>query len=109
MIAISSFLTHIADGASVSGNACLGGGDCSTGLPTAGATSANLAHLLAIVFAVLGVLAVIIIVTAGISYVESGGDPQGVSRAKATIIYALVGLVLAISAEAIVAFVLGGL
>jgi hypothetical protein len=96
--------------AKVTSNACLGGGgSCDTGLPTPGADSANLAHILAVVFGILAALTVLIIVIAGFKYVESQGDAQAVGKAKATIIYALVGLVLAISAEAIVAFVLGGI
>jgi hypothetical protein len=96
--------------AHVTDNACLGGGgSCDTGLPTPGATPDNLAQLLAIVFGILAALTVLIIVIAGFKYVESQGDPQAVGKAKATIIYAVIGLVLAISAEAIVGFVLGGL
>jgi hypothetical protein len=102
-------LLHFAT-AKVTSNACLGGGgSCDTGLPVVGATSDNLARLLAITFGILAALTVLIIVIAGFKYVESQGDPQAIGRAKATIVYALVGLVLAISAEAIVAFVLGGL
>lgn len=96
--------------ATVTDKACLGGGkSCDTGLPTVGAGAGNLARLLSIAFGILAALTVLIIVLAGFKYVESQGDPQAVGKAKATILYALIGLVLAISAEAIVAFVLGGL
>lgn len=78
-----------------------------TNLPQAGASSANLQHLLQIVIGTLAAIAVLIIVIAGLNFVMAGGDPQKVAKARGTIIYALIGLVVAISAEAIVTFVLG--
>ncbi len=54
----------------------------------------------------IGVAAVIMIVIGGLRYVVSGGDSSGVSGAKNTILYAVVGLVIAIMAYAIVNFVL---
>jgi hypothetical protein len=108
-------LTHILATAHATNNACnvsdstKGGGWCDTGLPQVGANSANLGNLLAIVFGVIAALAVFMILLGGFRYIESQGDPQGVSKAKSTIVYALVGLILAVSAEGIVAFVLGRL
>jgi uncharacterized membrane protein YjgN (DUF898 family) len=55
---------------------------------------------------ILGAIAVIMIVIGGVRYTTSGGDAGGVSGAKNTIIYAVVGLVIAILAYAIVNFVL---
>ncbi len=54
---------------------------------------------------VLGAIAVIMIIIGGIRYVTSGGDAAGVKGAKDTILYAIVGLVVAIMAYAIVNFV----
>ena len=56
-------------------------------------------------FFILGVLAVIMIIYAGIQYVISAGDSGKVTKAKNTIIYSVVGLVVAIMAYAIVGFV----
>ena len=56
---------------------------------------------------VLGAIAVIVIVIGGIRYALSGGDSSQVSAAKNTILYAVVGLVVAILAYSIVNFVLG--
>ncbi len=53
-----------------------------------------------------GVIAVIIIVIGGFRYVTSNGDPGAASKAKNTIIYALIGLVIAAMAYAIVNFIL---
>lgn len=55
---------------------------------------------------VVGVVAVIMIIIAGFRYVVSGGDSGGVSGAKNTILYAIVGLIIVIMAQVIVRFVL---
>lgn len=53
-----------------------------------------------------GAISVIVIVLAGFMYVTSGGEPEKTKKAKNTIIYALVAIVLAVLANAIVGFVL---
>jgi hypothetical protein len=54
---------------------------------------------------VLGMVAVIMIVVGGIRYVTSGGDASSIKGAKDTILYSVVGLIVAIMAYAIVDFV----
>lgn len=54
---------------------------------------------------VLGAIAVIMIVVGGIRYTTSTGDSSRVKAAKDTIMYAVVGLVVALLAFAIVNFV----
>ncbi len=56
---------------------------------------------------IIGAIAVIMIVIGGLRYVISGGDAKQVQAAKNTILYALVGVVVAILAYAIVNFVTG--
>ncbi len=58
---------------------------------------------------VLGALAVIMIIVGGIRYVISAGDSSKVTAAKNTIVYAVVGLVVAILAFAIVNFVIANI
>ena len=53
-----------------------------------------------------GILAVIILILGGIRYILSGGHSGAVSSAKKTILYAVVGLIVAILAYAIVNFVI---
>lgn len=55
---------------------------------------------------VLGIVAVIMIVIGGIRYVLSAGDSSAVTGAKNTILYSVVGLVVALLAYAIINFVL---
>lgn len=76
-------------------------------LPNVSATGGELQHLLQILFAVVGALAFLFIVISGFRYVISGGDPEDTGKAKNGIIYALVGLVLALTAEALVTWVVG--
>jgi hypothetical protein len=73
---------------------------CST--PTLGDGIVNIIHLL---MAVMGGLALIFIIVGGIQMVLSAGDSGRVKRARDTILYAAVGLVVAIAAYAIVSFI----
>ena len=56
---------------------------------------------------VLGFLAVIMLIIGGVKYALSAGDAKAVTDAKNTILYALIGLVIAILSYAIVKFVIG--
>lgn len=54
----------------------------------------------------IGVVAVIVIIVSGFTYVTSNGNKEQVTKAKNTLTYAIVGLVVAILAYAIVNWVL---
>ena len=56
---------------------------------------------------ILGIIAVIMIIIGGIRYTTSNGDSSAIKSAKDTIMYAVIGLVVAILAFAIVNFVIG--
>lgn len=75
------------------------------------ATGDDIATLLGSVISLLlfiaGSAAVLVIVVGGIRYITSDGDPGAASKAKNTIIFALVGLVIAIMSYSIVNFVIG--
>lgn len=58
---------------------------------------------------VVGVIAVIMLIIGGIRYVVSGGDSKKVTDAKNTVLYAIIGLVIAVFAYAIVNFVITSL
>ena len=59
------------------------------------------------ILVVLGMIAVIMIIIGGIRYTTSNGEAAQIQAAKNTILYAVVGLVIAILSFAIVNFVLG--
>ena len=55
---------------------------------------------------VVGAVSVIMIIIGGFRYIISGGDSNGVTGAKNTIMYALIGLVIVLFAQVIVRFVI---
>lgn len=74
------------------------------------ATSGNFVeNALYIVFGALGGISLIILVWAGMKYTLSGGDPGKTAEAKNQILYAAIGIAVALSASAIVRFAIGRL
>lgn len=55
---------------------------------------------------IIGAISVIMLIIGGIRYVVSGGDSSAVTGAKNTILYAVIGIVVAILAYAMVNFVI---
>lgn len=53
-----------------------------------------------------GIISVIVIIVGGIMYSVAAGDPGKISKAKDTVLYAVIGLVVSILAYTIVNFVL---
>ena len=62
-----------------------------------------------IIATVVGVAAVIVIIIGGIRYALSSGDSQNINGAKNAIMYAIIGLIVALLAKAVVLFVLSKL
>ena len=56
---------------------------------------------------IIGAISVIMLIIGGIRYTISGGDSTAVTNAKNTILYAIVGIVIALLAYALVNFVIG--
>ena len=86
------------------------GSDNSAGVPvsqnptdTLNKTVTSVVNVLSIA---VGVAAVIMIIVGGFRYITISGNEQAVSSAKKTILYALVGLAVAVLAQLIVQFVL---
>ena len=68
-------------------------------IPTEVAADDNtVAQLLEITFGVLGAVALLVIIIAGMRFVLSRGEPDKAAKARNTVIYAAVGLVLAMLA-----------
>ena len=86
-----------------------GGADCSTQGTTAASNGVNsvVSTIINIFSWVVGVTAVFMVIVGGLLYIISGGDPQKSAKARNTIIYALVGLIIVALAQVIVRFVLG--
>lgn len=82
------------------GQTPVAGGDLN--LPIVNAGPEQVQILLGILFGILGALALIFVIYGGLQYVYSSGEPQKAAQAKQTIIYAIIGLVIAVFAETIV-------
>lgn len=83
---------------------CKGGVDCSVA-KTSTTLNTQIWNIVRTVLIVLAGVAVIVIIIGGIMYAMSAGDPSQVTAAKNTILYAAVGLLVAMSASAIITLV----
>lgn len=76
---------------------------------SAGAFSNLLENVINLLLFIIGAIAVIMIIIGGIRYTTSAGDANQAKSARDTVLYSVVGLVIAIMAYAIVNFVLKSL
>ncbi len=74
-------------------------------IPRVEAGNSTIENVLKYVFVLIGAVSVLMIVIAGVRYIISSGNPQNTAQARSAIIYAIVGLVISISAFAIVNFI----
>lgn len=82
-----------------------GSGDCNSDQADP-ARIGNVLRLSASIFAVvIGVIAIFVIFIAGVTIITSSGDSAKISKARDSIIYASIGLVIAALAQTIVYFV----
>lgn len=66
-------------------------------------------NILSLLLYAIGAIAVIMIVIGGIKYATSNGDSNSIQSAKNTILYSVIGLVVAILGQAIILFVVNWL
>lgn len=76
------------------------------GVPDNALGEDNLQLALQLVFGLAGAIAFIIVVLGGLKYALSQGNPQETAKAKNTILYAVIGLVICVTAFSIVRFVI---
>lgn len=62
-----------------------------------------------IVALVAGIAAVIFVIIGGIKYILSSGDPANIKSAKATIIFAIIGIIVIVVAQSLIGFVINAL
>lgn len=98
-------------GTQITNQACASvpGGTYPTGLPTVTAGFSQVHTILQLAFGAIGAIALIIIIIAGLELVTSDGNPKAAASARNTIIYAAVGLLIALSAEVLVTYVLNNI
>lgn len=84
-----------------------------TGVTTVGDGSNTLVNsvtgILNAVIGVLGLVCVVVMIIGGVNYMTSSGDAGKVKKAKDTILYGLIGLVVCVLAFAIVNFVISNI
>lgn len=81
---------------------------CDVGnIPRVEAGNSQIQSILQIVFAVIGAIALIYIIISGFKLMTSLGNPDALAKARQSILYAVIGLVVALSAELIVTLLLG--
>ena len=66
----------------------------------------DVSNIIKAVIGILGLVCVIVIIIGGVNYMTSSGDAGKVKKAKHTILYGVIGLVICVLAFAIVNFVL---
>ena len=79
----------------------------SAGIPKVAADDKSLASIIGATFLVIGGIAVLFLVIGAFRYIISNGDQGAITKAKNTILYAIIGLVISMLAFTIVQFVLG--
>jgi Type IV secretion system pilin len=89
-----------------SGANCAAGDGVATTLFGSGSIFTTIVNILLFI---IGAISVIMLIIGGIRYTVSGGDSSAVTGAKNTILYAIIGLVVAFLAFAVVNWVLGSL
>ena len=77
------------------------------GLPKVQANDATFGNIVGAVFVFTGAWAALFIVIGAVRYASSNGDQGLITKAKDTLLYAIIGLVVSVLAFTIVQFVLG--
>lgn len=111
VVTLSSTVPVAADGLDVFKQACTDGSAanselCKNNQTLIGGSNSIWQKIVNTLTFVIGAVAVIMIVIGGLKYVLSNGDQSQITSAKNTILYSVVGLVVAIMANAIVNFVI---
>ena len=68
--------------------------------------NSTLATFINILSAIVGLVAVIMIIVAGLQFMTANGNPQNIAKARTSLLYAIVGLVVVVLAESLVHFVI---
>lgn len=107
---VSLFAGYSAGAVDILGDACANGASstkvCEDVSNADGAGSSLIKDIINVLLYILGAIAVVMIILSGIFYMVSGGNSSQVATAKNTLIYSVVGLLVAIFAYAIVNFVI---
>lgn len=79
-----------------------GGPGTDLNLPEVPAGLDQIKIILGVAFGIIGFMALVYVIIGGLNFIYSSGEPQKAAQARQTIIYALIGLAVSLSAEIIV-------
>lgn len=96
-----TILDGACDGATSESEVCTSSG----GNPVSG-TNGVILRVVDIVSFIIGVAAVIMVILGGLKYITANGDANSLSSAKNTILYAIIGVVVAAFANIIIRFII---
>jgi len=82
---------------------------CLSVLPEVAADENSVKIILSLAFGVIAAICILYLILAAINLAVGGDDPEKIGRAKRGVIFALLGLAIALSAEVIVLTFLGNL
>jgi len=60
-----------------------------------------------VILLLVGVVAVLFLIIGGFQYISSAGNPESIGKAKSTILYAIIGILVTLLAWAAVTFIIG--
>ena len=107
---MNKLLTILAEGTTTvpGGTTTVPGGTTTTPDPIGqgGDLSSSIIGVLNGIISILGIVAVVVIIIGGIGYMTSAGDAGKVKKAKDTILYGVIGLIIVVLSFAIVNFVI---
>jgi hypothetical protein len=106
-LGVSAIVEPSSTFAAVNSNVTQGISDTNAGGTTVTSLPDVFKFVVNILLYIIGAISVIMLIVGGIRYAVSAGNSANVTAAKNTIMYALIGLVIAVLAYAIVNFVLG--
>ncbi len=108
---MNNIFNILADGTAGAAKKTSGAGNITPVGDGAGATliSSDVTNIINWIVGILGIVAVVVIIMGGVTYMTSAGDAGKVKKAKDTILYGLIGLVVCALAYAIVNFVITNL
>jgi hypothetical protein len=79
---------------------------CASACNTGSTVNSIFASIANVLIFIIGSVSVIMVIIGGLRYVTSNGDSKSTESAKNTILYAVIGIIVAIASYAIVKFVL---
>lgn len=111
LVGVAAFVAPVPDATAISpfGTACSANGGATLCKSKGDQATTLIKNIINLLIYLIGIISVIMIVVGGLKYTTSQGDQSGLTSAKNTILYAIVGLVVAVLSFSIVNFVIGKL